>query len=328
MKAIAILETGEREVMQCLDLPIPPIQSDEILVKNQATGINFVDTYICRGFKGYFPDKFPHILGIEGAGIVSKVGNDVTDFQEGDRLCYVYTGSGSYAEYTAIKAERAILLPNTIDYETACCLLQGITAQFLTHSTFPLQPDNKVLIHAGAGGVGLMIIQMAKILGAMVITTVSTSEKAQLVSDYGADEVIIYTQDDFADEVMAITQGVGVDVIYDSVGANTFEKDLKALANRGYLVLFGQSSGFVPDFDLNRLCNRGNEGGSFFITRPTIKHYIQGNQLRQRARVFFDYILSGKLKILIGQKYQLEDAPQAHQAIASRSTIGKSIFYL
>lgn len=325
MKTVAINQTGGIEVMQCLDLPIPQIKPDEILVQNQATGVNFVDTYICRGLKGYSPNKFPHILGIEGAGVVAKVGNLVKDFKEGNRICYIYTGSGSYAEYTAVKAERAISLPDTIDYETACCLLQGITAQFLTDSTFPLQPGNKVLIHAAAGGVGLMIVQIAKIIGAMVFATVSTPEKAQLVSAYGADEVIIYTQDDFAERVMAMTKGVGVDVIYDSVGAKTFDTDLKALTNRGYLVLFGQSSGFVPHFDLNRLCNRQDERGSFFITRPTIRHYIQGDELRQRAKVFFDYISSGRLKVFIGQKYKLEEAYKAHQAIESRLTKGKSI---
>ncbi len=328
MKAIAILKAGEIEVMQCLDLPIPKIKPDEILVENKVTGVNFVDIYIRRGLKGYLPDKFPHILGIEGAGIVKKVGNLVTDFQEGDRICYAYTGSGSYAEYTVIEAKKAVPLPDNIDYETACCLLQGITAQFLTHSTFPLQPGNKVLIHAGAGGVGLLLIQMAKILGAMVIATVSTPEKAQLVSSYEVDEVIIYTQDDFVEQVINITNGVGVDVIYDSVGANTFEKDLEILANRGYLVLFGQSSGFVPDFDLNRLCDRFSKRGSFFITRPTIRHYIQGDELRQRANIFFNYITSGKLKVLIGQRYGLEEAKQAHQAISSRLTKGKSILLI
>jgi NADPH2:quinone reductase len=326
MKAITLNQNSQE--LHWEEIPIPSPTSSEILVKNQAAGINYVDLYTRQQLEGYQPQQSPHILGIEGAGTVVQKGNLVTD-KIGVRVAYVYTGSGCYAEYTTVPADRAIPLPESIDCVTAAAsLLAGLTAQFLTHSTFPLKPEQTVLIHAAAGGVGLFLAQMAKLRGAKVIGTVSTQEKAKLTQDAGTDYVINYSQDDFETEVMRLTKGKGVDVVYDSVGAATFEKSINVLKNRGMLVLFGQSSGFVSSFNLNRLCNRKSDRGSFYITRPTIRHYIQGEELKERAAILFDDIEKGKLKVLIGQTYQLSEAQKAHDDLSSRLTKGKSILLI
>ncbi|MEI3652358.1 MAG: quinone oxidoreductase [Dolichospermum lemmermannii FEM_B0920] len=324
MKAILLHQNGGPEQLRLGETSVPTVGSLDLLVKMNVSGVNFVDIYLRDGL--YPIPSFPHILGIEGAGIVVEKGDLVTDFCIGDRVGFAYTGSGSYAEYTCVKAERAIPLPESIGFETAAaCLLQGLTAHFLTHTTFPLKPQQTILVHAAAGGVGGLIVQMAKLMGATVLGTVSTPEKAQVARSNGADQVILYHQNDFETEVMDFTNGIGVDVVYDSVGVDTFDKSLNLLKNCGMLVLFGQSSGLTPPFDLNRLCNRSSERGSFFVTRPTIRHYIKGNILRERAADLFNYLNTGKIKVRVGHRYSLTDAANAHRDLSARLTIGKSI---
>lgn len=327
MKAILLHNPGGPEQLCFGETSIPTVGSSDIRVKMNVSGVNFVDIYIRDGL--YPVPSFPHILGMEGSGIVVEKGDLVTDFQIGDRVCFAYTGSGSYAEYTSVKAERAIHLPASIDFETgAASLLQGLTAHFLTHTTFPLEPRHTILVHAAAGGVGGLIVQMAKLKGATAIGTVSTLEKAQVAKRNGADKVILYDQNDFESEVMNFTNGAGVDVVYDSVGAETFDKSLNVLKNCGMLVLFGQSSGVTAPFELNRLCNRSSDRGSFFVTRPTIRHYIQGDALRKRAAELFHYIETGQVNIIVGHRYSLIDAAIAHQNLSSRLTIGKSVLQI
>lgn len=327
MKAILLHQHGGSEQLCFAETAKPTIGSSDLLVKMSVAGVNFVDIYIRSGL--YPVPNFPYILGMEGAGIVVEKGELVNEFQIGDRVGFAYTGSGSYAEYTSVKSERAVHLPSSIDFETASAsLLQGLTAHFLTHTTFPVESEQTILVHAAAGGVGGLTVQMAKLKGATVFGTVSTSAKAQIAAQNGADKVINYRQQDFESEVLSLTNGRGVDVVYDSVGADTFEQSLNVLKNCGTLVLFGQSSGVPAPFDLNRLCNRSSERGSFFVTRPTIRHYIQGNALRQRASDLFSYLETGQVHITVGQRYRLMDAGIAHQNLASRLTVGKTVLQI
>jgi NADPH2:quinone reductase len=323
MKAVSINQHGSSKVLQCIDIPIPSILSAEVLIEVKATGVNFKDIY---DRKGIYPISLPHILGIEGTGVVVAKGEDVLDFELGDRVGFAFIHGGAYAEYVAVQADKVVKLPPKIDFSTgAACLLQGLTAHFLTHETFPLHQGHTVLIHAAAGGVGFLAVQLAKFLGATVIGTVSTETKAQLAKEAGVDLVIRYDHEDFAHKVMEYTDGKGVDVVYDSVGATTFNSSLNSLKSRGLMVLYGQSSGLVPPLDLNMGLGRlDRERGSFFITRPIIGHYLSDRVAYQDSTSrLFNYIQTGQLKLRIGDLYPLERAYLAHKALEDRSDRGK-----
>jgi NADPH:quinone reductase len=317
MKAIQVPKTGGVEVLTFTDVPDPKPKPNEVIVKIAASGVNYIDVYFREG---RYPITPPFILGQEGAGVVSEVGSDVKDFKAGDRVAY--TGiTGAYAQYEAIPADRLVRVPASITHQQAAsAMLQGMTAHYLVRTTYPLKPGDIALVHAAAGGVGLLLVQMAKALGARVIGTVSTEEKAKLAREAGADEVIFYTQQDFEAETKRFTDGKGVHVIYDGVGKTTFDQDLNVLRPRGYLALFGASSGPVPLFDLNRLAQKG----SLFITRPTLVHHIASHdELQQRATDVLNMISSGKLKLRIEHVYALKDVQQAHRDLEGRKTTGK-----
>ena len=317
MKAIQLTHTGGPEVLQVVDLPVPPPKPNEAVVKLAASGVNFIDIY---QREGRYKVPLPFVLGQEGAGVVSAVGAEVKSVKAGDRVAWTSV-LGSYAEYAAVPAERLVAIPQGVtEQQAAATMLQGMTAHYLIFSTFPLKRGQTALIHAAAGGVGLLLVQMAHHLGARVIATVSTDEKAKLARGAGADEVILYTQQDFEAETKRLTNGQGVDVVYDGVGKTTFEKGLNVLRPRGYMVLFGGSSGAVPPFDLIQLSTKG----SLFVTRPTLGHYIATtDELRTRADAVFGMIREGKLKLRIEHTYKLADAPQAHRDLEARKTTGK-----
>ena len=317
MKAIQVPKTGGAEVLTFLDVPTPKPKPNEALVKIAAAGVNFIDVYFREG---RYPVTPPFILGQEASGVVSELGGDVKDFKLGERVAY--TGiTGAYAEYEAVPADRLVRVPAGItDHQAAAAMLQGMTAQYLTHSTYPLKTGDIALIHAAAGGVGLLLVQMAKNLGARVIATVSTEEKAKLAREAGADDIIFYTRQDFEVETKRLTDGKGVHVVYDGVGKTTFDQGLNVLRPRGYLVLFGASSGPVPPFDLGKLAQKG----SLFVTRPTLVHHIASHEeLQQRAGDVLNMISSGKLKLRVEHLYPLGEAQQAHRDLEGRKTTGK-----
>src|ERR1700674_2754536 len=317
MKAIQIKQTGGPEVMELVDLPVPEPKSDEAVVKIQAAGVNFIDVY---NREGRYKAPLPLVLGQEAAGVVSAVGSQVHEVAVGDRVAYTAI-LGSYAEYAAVPADRLVRIPAGVgEREAAAAMLQGITAQYLIHDTYPLKKGETALIHAAAGGVGLLLVQMAHNIGARVIATVSTEEKAKLAREAGADEVILYTQADFETETKRITGGKGVDVVYDSVGKTTFDKGLNILRPRGMMVLFGGSSGAVPPFDLVALSQKG----SLYVTRPTLANYIATREeLLERSGAVFAMIAAGKLKLRIEHTYPLADVQRAHRDLEGRKTTGK-----
>ena len=317
MKAIQVSQTGGPEVLVPVDLPVPKPKADQAVVQIKAAGVNFIDVYFREG---RYPAPVPFVDGQEGAGVVTEIGSDVTSLEPGDRVAY--TGSlGSYAEYAAVPAQRLVKIPDSLSFEqAAAAMLQGMTAHYLTHSTYKLAAGETALIHAAAGGVGLLLVQMAKNIGARVIGTAGTQEKAQLAREAGADECIVYTEADFETETKRLTDGKGVHVVYDGVGKATFDKDLNVLLPRGYLVLFGGSSGAVPPFDLIKLSQKG----SLFITRPTLVNYTATREeLEWRANDVLSWIAAGKLKLRIHQTYPLADAAQAHRDLEGRKTTGK-----
>lgn len=317
MKAIQVATVGGPEVLTLVDLPVPDPKPNEALVQIKAAGVNFIDVYFREG---RYPAPLPFVNGQEAAGLVVAVGTEVTTLRLGDRVAY--TGSlGSYAEYAAVPADRLVRIPDELDFEqAAAAMLQGMTAHYLSHSTYPIKSRETALIHAAAGGVGLLLVQMAKQLGARVIGTAGSETKAQLARDAGADEVIIYTQQDFETETRALTEGRGVHVVYDGVGRDTFARDLKVLRPRGFLVLFGGASGAVPPFDLLELTKHG----SLFVTRPSLQHYVATREeLEQRSNDVLSMIAAGKLKLRIHKKYPLEDVRQAHHDLEGRKTTGK-----
>src|SRR5579872_7099329 len=317
MKAIQVQKNGGPEVLTLVDVPAPKPKPNEVVVKILAAGVNFIDVYIRDG---HYPSTLPFIIGQEGSGIVSEVGADVKTFNPGDPVAY--TGvRGSYAEYAAVPADRLVLLPAGItEQQAGASMLQGMTAHYLVHDTFPLKKGETALIHAAAGGVGLLLVQMAKNIGARVIATVGTEEKAKLARQAGADEVILYMQQDFEAETKRLTDGKGVDVVYDGVGKATFDKDLNILRPRGYLVLFGGASGAVPPFDPIKLSQKG----SLFLTRPTLLHYVATREeLEHRAGDVLGWVTDGKLKLRIEHIYKLENAAQAHRELEARKTTGK-----
>lgn len=319
MKAIRIHNHGGPEVLAYEDVAVPEPRAGEARVKIEASGVNFIDIYHRTGL---YPMNRPCILGSEGAGVVDAVGEGVTEVKQGDRVAYAMI-PGSYAEYAVVPAGKLVPVPDDIDAKSAAgIMLQGMTAHYLTHSTYPLQKDETALVHAAAGGVGLLLVQVAKMLGARVIGTVSTEAKADLVRKAGADEIILYTQADFLAEAKRITNGQGVHVVYDSVGATTFEKSLDCLRPRGYLVLFGQSGGPVAAFDPAKLAAKG----SLFLTRPSLAHYtLTRAELLRRATDLFDWMQGGKLKLRIEKTLPLQDACEAQQLLEKRRTTGKLI---
>ncbi|MER3399929.1 MAG: NADPH:quinone reductase [Thermoflexus sp.] len=317
MRAIRIHQFGGPEVLRLEEVPTPSPGPGQVLVRLRAIGVNFIDLYHRTGL---YRIDLPFPPGQEGAGEVAAVGPGVMGFREGDRVAYAGV-SGSYAEYNVVPADRLIPLPPRIDFQQAAAvLLQGITAQFLTQSTYPLRPGDTCLIHAAAGGVGTLLVQMAKRCGARVIGTVSSPAKAEIVRALGADAVIVYTEQDFEEEVRRLTDGHGVDVVYDSVGKDTFEKSLNCLRPRGVMVLFGQSSGPVPPIDPQVL----NQKGSLFLTRPAMWHYLRTREeLLWRAGEVLHLTATGQLKVFIDSAFPLEQAAEAHRRLASRQTVGK-----
>ncbi len=317
MKAIQVSKAGGPEVLELIDIPVPEPKANEAVVQIKAAGVNFIDVYYREG---RYPAPLPFILGQEGAGIVSTIDSEVSNVKAGDRVAY--TGVlGSYAEFAAVPFDRLVRIPDDLDFnDAAAAMLQGMTAHYLSHSTFPIKSGQTVLVHAAAGGVGLLLVQMAKKLGARVIGTAGSDEKAKLARDAGADEVIIYTKQDFEKETLRLTGDKGVDVVYDGVGKTTFEKDLKVLSPRGYLVLFGGASGAVPPFDLMLLTKHG----SLFVTRPTLQHYIATRaELEQRSSDVLQMKTSGDLKLRIHKAYPLSQAQEAHRDLEGRKTSGK-----
>ena len=318
MKAIRIHQFGGPEVLQYEDVPDPSPKAGEALIKIDAAGVNFIDTY---QRSGAYKVPLPVTLGQEGGGTVSAVGAGVAaGLKAGDKVAW--TGIlGSYAESHAVPADRLIALPAGVTTKQgAAIMLQGMTAHYLASTTFPLKSGDTCLVHAGAGGVGLLLTQIAKIRGARVITTVSTDEKAKLSRDAGADHVVMYTSQDFEEEVKKITGGKGVPVVYDSVGQTTFAKSLNCLAPRGMMVLFGQSSGPVPPIDAQILAQKG----SLFLTRPTLVNYIATREeLQQRSSEIFGWIAAGKLRLRMEFEFPMKDAAKAHQALEGRKTTGK-----
>lgn len=313
--AIVATAPGGPEVLTPADVEMPVPGPGQLLVRVAATGVNFIETYQRQGL---YKVPFPFTPGAEAAGVVTAVGEGVADFAKGDRVATA-EGHRTYAEYTVIDADRALPIPEGVDLLTAAALpLQGMTAHYLINSTFRVEPGQTVLLHAGAGGVGLLATQMLKAKGARVITTVSTDAKAELAAGAGADHVIRYH--DFPAQVRELTGGAGVDVVYDGVGRDTFDGSLECLRTRGMLVLFGAASGPVPPFDLQRL----NAGGSLFVTRPTLAHHLlNAAERRWRSSEVFGAVAAGTLNVRIGAQFPLWEAAAAHTALEGRGTTGK-----
>ena len=318
MRAIQINRTGGPEVLELKDLPTPTPAAGQALIRIEASGVNFIDIYFREG---RYPSPLPFIPGQEAAGIIEALGPDQpSPFKVGDRVAWCSV-PGTYAEYSVAPTGRLVRVPDGVSsQQAAAALLQGMTAHYLAFSAYAIQPGDSVLIHAGAGGVGLLLIQIAKRLGARVFTTVSTDDKAALAREAGADEVILYTREDFPTRVRELTQGKGLSVVYDSVGKTTFEGSLASIHPRGMLVLFGGSSGAVPPFDLIKLSTLG----SLFITRPRLQDYTATREeLDRRSSDIFGWIADGSLKVRIGQTYPLPEAAQAHRDLEGRKTTGK-----
>ena len=317
MRAIQITHTGGAEVLQLRELPTPTPGPGEALIQIEACGVNFIDIYLREG---RYASPLPFIPGQEAAGVVLAVGPDAASVKVGDRVAWCGVPA-TYAQFAVAPVARLIAVPDGITTrQAAAAMLQGMTAHYLSHSTYAIQPNDAVLVHAGAGGVGLLLIQMAKRLGARVFATVSTDGKAALARAAGADETILYTREDFAAKVRELTDGAGIPVVYDSVGKTTFDGSLACLRPRGTLVLYGGSSGAVPPFELIQLSTRG----SLYITRPTLKDYTATREeLVQRAGDVLGWVADGSLKLRIEHSYALADAAQAHRDLESRKTTGK-----
>jgi NADPH2:quinone reductase len=318
MHAIWIDNPGGPDVLSYRECAQPQPNAGEVLVKIAAIGVNFIDVYYRTGL---YAALYPCIPGMEAAGMVEAVGARATELKRGDRVAYASSRLGSYAEYAAVPASIVVPVPGEIDDRSAAAFLQGMTAHYLTHNTYRIQTGDIVLIHAAAGGVGSFLTQVARYLGAHVIGTTSTAEKAQLAYEAGAHEVILYMQQDVAEEVQRITGGEGVAVVYDSVGRTPFERSLNCLRRCGYLVLYGQSSGLVPAFEPARLASK-----SLFLTRPMLFDYIGDRQsLLRRARVVLDWVATGKVRLRVWRSYPLSEASQAHRALESRAAAGKML---
>ncbi len=321
MKAIQIRQTGGPEVLELVELPVPRPGAGQVLVKIEAAGVNFIDTYLREG---RYPAELPFTPGQEAAGTVIELGDGVSGFRVGDRVAWNGT-RGTYAEFACAPAAALLPIPKQMSFEQAAAvMLQGLTAHYLSHDTYAIQAGETVLIHAGAGGVGLLLTQMARRLGARVLTTVSSEQKAELSRGAGAHKVILYTLESFVEEVKRQTDGEGLPVVYDSVGKTTFEDSLKCLRPRGLLVLFGASSGAVPPMDPIRLM-----AGSLYLTRPTLKDYVRTRaELERRAADVFGWVARGDLHVRVGAAYRLKDAAQAHRDLEGRKTTGKVLLTL
>jgi len=317
MKAVRVNETGGPEVLSYEDVPRPEPEANQALVKIDYSGVNFIDIYFRNGL---YPSKTPFTNGQEAAGVVDSVGSGVTALEPGDRVAWTSV-LGSYAEYAAVPADRLVKLADNVDTRTAAALmLQGMTVHYLTHSTYPLEPGSTCLVHAAAGGVGLLLVQVAKRRGAEIIATCSTPEKAERVKAAGADHVILYNDQDFLEETTKITGGKGVDVAYDAVGKATWEGSLKSVKPRGLLVLYGNASGPTPPIAPLTLTAQG----SIFMTRPSLVHHIATREeLEWRAGDILGWAADGSLDVYIGGEYPLEAAAQAQIDLASRKTSGK-----
>jgi NADPH:quinone reductase len=317
MKAIIVETCGAPEVLASQETEKPVPKTGEALIKLEAIGINFIDVYHRTGL---YPLPRPFIPGMEAAGTVEAIGEGVTEVAVGDRVAYAMQ-PGAYAEYAVVPAWKLVQIPNEVSAEqAAAAMLQGMTAHYLVTSVYPVKAGDTALIHAAAGGVGLLLNQMVKNIGARAIGTVSTAAKAALAREAGADEVILYTEQDFEAEVRRLTDGKGVQVVYDSVGKDTYLKSLNCLAPRGMLALFGQSSGSVPAFDPALLAQKG----SLFLTRPSLAHYAATREeLLWRAGDLFDWIKTGKLKLRIEKTFPLTEAAEAHRQLEGRKTTGK-----
>ena len=317
MKTIHVKEPGGPEKMQLVEAPKPQAGPKQALIRLAAIGVNFIDIYFR---KGLYKAETPIVLGNEGAGTVEAVGPEVTEVKAGDRVAWAMQ-RGSYGEYAVVPSSILVKIPDGLDFQAAAAaMLQGMTAHYLTHSTYALKSGDSCLVHAAAGGTGSLVVQMAKMLGARVFGTVSTDEKAKIARQAGADETILYTSQDFEAEVKRLTGGRGVDVVYDSVGQSTFDKSLNSLRPRGVMALFGQASGPVPAFDPNIL----NGKGSLFLTRPSLAHHLlTRDELLWRAGDVLGWIAAGKLKLRIDRTYPLADAAAAHRDLEGRRTAGK-----
>jgi len=313
--AVQVTRTGGPEVLEVAEIEVRGPQAGELLIDVAAAGVNYIDTYHRQGT---YPLELPVVLGLEGAGTVAEAGPDVTGFAPGDRVAW-QSAFGSYASRAIVPASVAVKVPEGVSLETAAAtMLQGITAHYLVASTYEVKPGDDVLVHAAAGGVGLLLVQLAKARGARVIATVSNEEKAKLAREAGADEVLGY--EDFAKVTRELTGGAGVDVVYDGVGKDTYEGSLASLKIRGLLALFGASSGPVPPINPQAL----NSGGSLYLTRPTSVHYVRTREeLDWRAKELFDAIIAGDLNVRIGGTYPLADARRAHEDLQARRTTGK-----
>ena len=317
MKAIQVQKHGGPEVLTLVDIPVPTPKPNEAVVKIAASGINFIDVYFREG---RYPATPPFLNGQEAAGTITEVGAEVKSLKAGDRVAYTNV-LGSYAEYAAVPAERLVRVPDSVKPEqAAAAMLQGMTAHYLVNSTYPLKKGETALVHAAAGGVGLLLVQMAKQIGARVIGTAGTAEKMRLALDAGADEMINYREQDFEAETKRLTAGKGLDVVYDGVGQATFDQGLNVLRPRGYMVLFGASSGAVAPIDPIKLAQKG----SLFLTRPSLAHYIASrDELERRSADVLGMVANGKLKLRIEHVYKLQDAQQAHRDLEARRTSGK-----
>jgi NADPH2:quinone reductase len=317
MKAIQVKQIGGPEALELVDLPVPQPKANEAVVKLAASGVNFIDIYFREG---RYKSALPFVPGQEGAGVVSATGAEVKSVRVGDRVAWCGL-QGAYAEYAAVPADRLVPIPQGVsEQQAAAALLQGMTAHYLAYDTYPLKRGETALVHAAAGGVGLLLVQMAHNIGARVIATVSTDEKAKLARGAGADEVILYTQSDFEAETKQLTAGKGVDVVYDSVGKTTFEKGLNILRPRGMMALFGGSSGAVPPFDPIVLTQKG----SLYLTRPSLGNYISTREeLVARSGAVFGMMAAGKLKLRIEHTYPLVEAQRAQRDLEGRKTTGK-----
>jgi NADPH2:quinone reductase len=319
MLSILAERAGGPEVLQIIDAPLPAPGPGEVLVRHEAIGVNFIDTYQRSGL---YPVRFPAVLGQEGAGVVEALGPGVTRFAPGDRVAYAGQ-TGAYAEAHTVAADRVVPVPQGVSFETAAAgLLKGMTAEFLLRRCRPVLAGETILVHAAAGGVGGILVQWAKALGATVIGTVGSEEKAERVKALGCDHVILYRHEDIAVRVREITGGVGVPVAYDSVGKDTFEATLASLAKRGTFVSFGNASGAVPAFEPLRL----SRAGSLFFTRPTLFDYVATRDaLEESSAAVFSMIATGRLRIEIGQRFPLAEARRAHEALESRETVGATL---
>lgn len=324
MKAIRIHQHGGAEVLEYIDLPMPEASGKLLLIKNTAIGVNFVDVQHRAG--GYYPVALPLIPGTEAAGIVEAVGEEVSRFQVGQRVAYAGYMGGNYAEYTLVPEDQLVPIPDGLSEELAAAsLLQGMTALCLSHTVYPIQAGDWVLVHAAAGGVGSLLVQMAKHCGAQVIGTVSSAAKADAARESGADFVIRYQEEDFESETLRITEGKGVQVVYDAIGKATFEKSIRVLAQRGFMVVYGQTSGAVPPFDINDLSGLTGVGkGSLFLTWAALSHYNNRYEdLASRASSVFGMLLNGEINVMISGRFALKDAAEAHRLLEARAVAGK-----